>query len=133
MTDLVKLATAFRDCTRFWIVNDYSPVLPVDERSYRIAHGERDWRVAWNVVEVAAIFGFERPDVMLSTGAGLAVSAAVVARAAGIPVLYVEPASAVTDLTLTGKLMRCLATRNYVQWRSLQRVAPWASYEGGLL
>jgi UDP-N-acetylglucosamine:LPS N-acetylglucosamine transferase len=132
LTDLLELSRAFDDWSRFWIVNDYSPVLPENERSYRISHAERDWRVLWNIAEVAAIFAREKPQMMLSTGAGLAISAAVVARAAGIPVIYVEPSSAVTHLTLTGRLMRPLANRFYVQWPSMLKAAPWAKYDGGL-
>ena len=133
MTELLQLSRAFDDWSRFWVINDYSPVLPSGERTYRISHGERDWRVLWNVVEVAAIFSREKPDLMLSTGASPAVSAALVARAAGIPVIYVEPSSAVTQLTLTGRLIRPLASRFYVQWPGLLGIARWAKYEGGLL
>jgi UDP-N-acetylglucosamine:LPS N-acetylglucosamine transferase len=117
-----------------WVVNDESPVLPTDVSAYRIAHAERDLLVLWNLVEVAAIFARERPDLMLSMGAGPAVPAAIVAKLAGIPVVYVEPSSAVKHLTLTGRLMRHLSDAFYVQWRQLQRrEAPWARYVGGLL
>jgi beta-1,4-N-acetylglucosaminyltransferase len=133
LTELLQLCRAFDDWSRFWVVNDYSPVLPEGECTYRISHGERDWRVFWNVAEIAAIFAREKPDLMLSTGASPAVSAAIVARAAGIPVIYVEPSSAVTRLTLTGRLMRPLANRFYVQWPSLLKIATWAQYEGSIL
>lgn len=133
LTELLQLVRWLGEPDRFWVINDYSPVLPDGERAFRIAHGERDWRVAWNVLEVAAIFSRETPDIMISAGAGLAVSAAIVARVAGIPVIYVEPSSAVTQLTMTGGLMRYLANRNYVQWDSLRAVAPWAIYRGGIL
>ncbi len=133
LTDLLALVVAFEGWERFWVVNDHSPTLPRNERAYRISHAERDWRVAWNVFEIAAIFSREEPDLMLSTGAGPAVPAALVARAGDIPVIYVEPSSAVTNLTLTGRLIRPLASRFYVQWAELRRRAPWALYEGGLL
>lgn len=133
LTDLLELIGAFDGWDRFWVVNDHSPVLPPGERAYRIVHAERDWRVAWNFLEIAAIFSREEPDLMLSTGAGPAVPAAVITRLAGLPVIYVEPSSAVTNLTLTGRLVRPFASRFYVQWAALQRRAPWARFEGGLL
>jgi UDP-N-acetylglucosamine:LPS N-acetylglucosamine transferase len=132
LTELLALARAFAAWERFWVVNDETPILPASEKAYRICHAERDWRVFRNVAEFAAIFSREQPDLVLSAGAGPAVPAALVARAAGIPVMYVEPTSAVTRLTLTGRLMRFLANDFFVQWRSLQRVAPWADYEGSL-
>lgn len=132
LTDLLQLAAAFDDWDRFWVVNDYSPVLPSSERAYRICHAERDWRVLWNLVEVAAVFAREQPDLLLSAGAGPAVPAAIIARAAGIPVIYVEASCAVTRLTLTGRLMRPLSSRFYVQWEHLLSVAPWARFAGGV-
>lgn len=134
LAELLELAEAFAGHELVWILNDHSPVLPPDARAFVISHAERDWRVAWNLVELSALLSRERPDVLVSMGAGPAVPAAVIARLAGIPVLYVEPSSAVTALTLTGRLMRRLATRYYVQWRSLRDTqAPWASFVGGLL
>ncbi len=132
LTELREL-TENLDDELIWIVNDESPVLPPGVSAYRIAHAERDWLVLWNLVEVAAIFSREKPDALLSMGAGPAVPAAVVAKLAGIPIVYVEPSSAVRHLTLTGRLMRFLADAFYVQWRSLADEAPWARYVGGLL
>jgi UDP-N-acetylglucosamine:LPS N-acetylglucosamine transferase len=133
LTDLCALVEQITDAELVWILNDDSPVLPAGARGYRIAHAERDWRVAWNIVELAAILSRERPDVVLSAGAGPAIPAALVARIAGVPVVYVEPSCAVTRLTLTGTLMRYLADSYFVQWRPLTKLAPWARFVGGLL
>lgn len=133
LAELLELAEAFAGHELVWILNDRSPVLPEGVRAYVISHAERDWRVAWNVVELAAILSRERPDLLVSTGAGPAVPAALLARLAGIPVLYVEASSAVSELTLTGRLMRRLATRFYVQWESLRDKVPEARFAGGLL
>lgn len=133
LAELLELAEAFAGHELVWILNDRSPVLPEGVRAYVISHAERDWRVAWNVVELAAILSRERPDLLVSTGAGPAVPAALLARLAGIPVLYVEGSWAVRELTLTGRLMRRLATRFYVQWESLRDKVPEARFAGGLL
>jgi len=133
LTDLVALTDAFEGCDRFWVLNDASPVLSADERTYRIAHAERDWRVALNVLEVAAIFAREVPDIMISAGAGPAVPAALVARAMGLPVVYIEASCAVRRLTMTGRLMRPLSHRFYVQWPALAREHSWARFVGGVL
>jgi UDP-N-acetylglucosamine:LPS N-acetylglucosamine transferase len=133
LAELLALKDAFEDADRIWILNDRSPVLPPGERAYVIAHAERDLRVLWNLVELAAILSRERPDVVLSTGAGPAVPAALVARLAGVPFVYVESIAAVSRLTLTGKLMRPLARSFYVQWEGLRRFARRARFAGGIL
>ena len=133
LSELCELASALGEHELVWIVNDESPVLPPGVHAYRVAHAERDWRVAWNLVEFAAIFARERPQAMLSTGAGPAIPAGLIARLAGIPYVHVEPSSAVTELTLTGRLARWITPEVYVQWESLRARAPWAKYAGGLL
>lgn len=117
---------------RVWILNDDSPVLPAETPAWIIAHAERDLRVVTNVFEVAAIFARERPDAMLSLGAGPAIPAAIVARLAGIPVFYVEPSSAVSRPTLTGRLMRWLTGERWAQWPDVARQLR-ARFAGGLL
>ncbi|MFO0745646.1 MAG: hypothetical protein U1F43_08230 [Myxococcota bacterium] len=115
-----------------WIQNDDSPVLPADVPAWIVQHAERDRRVFSNVLEFAAIFARERPDAMLSLGAGPAVPAALIARLAGIPVFYVEPSSAVTEPTLTGRLMRWLTGERWAQWPEVARKLR-ARFVGGLL
>jgi UDP-N-acetylglucosamine:LPS N-acetylglucosamine transferase len=133
LAELLELQPALDGHRVFWVVNDDSPVLPAGAEVHRISHGERDWRVVWNVVEVARIFLRRQPDLMISLGAGPAVSAAVVARALGIEVIYIEPSSAVTAPTLTGRLMRHLTRRLYVQWPSLEKRLRGSRFAGGLL
>lgn len=130
---MCSLAQALSHHELIWIVNDLSPVLPEGARAYRVSHAERDVRVLWNLVEFAAILSREQPNVLLSTGAGPAVPAALVAKLAGIPVIYVEASCAVTELTVTGRLMRHLADSFFVQWQPVSQKAPWARFVGGLL
>ena len=133
LAELLELEPALAEHELVWILNDASPVLPAGREYYRVTHAERDWRVAWNVVELGRIFLATRPDAMLSMGAGPAVPAALVARALGIPILYIEPSSAVRRPTLTGRLMRWLTPRRYVQWPELLAALPGSRYAGGLL
>lgn len=132
LTELLRLTSTLPG-EKVWVLNDATPILPPEVAPYRVAHAERDLRVLWNLVEMAAIFARERPDVLLSVGAGPAVPAAVVARLAGIPVVYVEPSSAVRELTLTGRIMRYLANVFFVQSEELAKTHRWARFAGSLL
>jgi len=133
LSELLELLPALDGHELCWITNDPSPVLPPEIRPILVAHAERDWRVLWNVVEFAAILGRERPDLVLSMGAGPAVPAALICRLAGVPFLYIEPSSAVTDPTVTGRLMQRLATERWVQWPGLRERLRQSRYVGGLL
>lgn len=120
LTELLALRTAYEDLPHFYVFNDvtqFSP--PEDVNVYTVAHAERDIRVLWNVFEFARIFLRERPSVLLSTGAGPAIPAAIVAKAMGIRVIYVETIAAAERPTLTGVLMQPFADALFVQWPSL--------------
>lgn len=80
----------------------------------------RNLRLAWRVLRR------ERPDVVLSTGAGVAVPFFVLARLTGVPTVYLEVYDRLDTPTLTGRLCRPFATRMLVQWeeqRALYRDA----------
>ena len=47
--------------------------------------------------------------------------------------IYIEPISSVTRLSLTGRLMRPLANRFFVQWPELAREIKGSVLAGGLL
>lgn len=132
LSDLLAMTSNLQGFERVWVLQGPSLLLPGGERFYLVAHAERDWRVVWNLLEFAAIIARERPDAVLSAGAGIAVPAAVVARLARIPFVYVEPSCCVTRLSLTGRLVRRLTSRFYVQWPQLRKMAPKARYEGGV-
>jgi UDP-N-acetylglucosamine:LPS N-acetylglucosamine transferase len=119
LTELLALLPALRDHDDFWVINDRSPVLPAEARAYRIVHAERSPLVAWNALECAAIFARERPDAMVSTGASPAVSAAVAARLAGVPVVFIEPSSQIRRPSVTARFMEWAATERFVQHEAL--------------
>lgn len=125
LTELLCLREAYECHRHFYVFNDLTQfVPPAGVNVYTIAHAERDLRVFSNVVEVLRIFRRERPTVMLTTGAGPGVSAAVAARLMGIRVVFVETVAAVTKPSLTGVLMEPLAHSYFVQWPELAKGKP---------
>lgn len=61
------------------------------------------------------------PDVILSTGAGLAVPFFVVGRLLGVRLVYVESFTRVERPALTGRLVYPLASTFFVQWPTSSR------------
>ena len=117
LTELLALKSAFEDLEHFYVFNDEAPFQPPKNISvYTVAHAERDLLVAKNLLEFYRIFKKEKPTVMLSTGAGPAVPAAVVAKMLGIRVVFVESVAAVHQPTLTGILMQPFCDTLFVQW-----------------
>jgi len=78
--------------------------------------------VAWRVVRSA------RPRVMVTTGAGVAVPFAWIARLFGTSVVYVESLSRIEEPSLSYRLIAPIAERLYVQWPELARAQPRARF-----
>jgi UDP-N-acetylglucosamine:LPS N-acetylglucosamine transferase len=74
-----------------------------------------------------------RPDLVVSTGAAVAVPFFVVARLLRIPVVYVEVFDRIDSPTLSGRLCRPIATRFCVQWPEQQAHYPGSIVIGPLL
>ena len=128
------LRPAYEHLSHFYIINDRIELPPdMSAKTYFIRHAERDIGVVVNLWEVLQIVRRERPTVMLSTGAGPAVPAALVGRLFGITVIYVETITRVSSPSLTGRLMYHLAHRFYYQWPELARFFPSGRYAGSLI
>lgn len=121
LAQLLRLEPWWSRHDRAWVTFDLpgSP-LPAGERSYT-AHSPTTRNVP-NLVRNQAlavrVLRAERPDVVVSTGAGVALPFFLAARVMGVPCAYLEVYDRIDTRTLTGRLCRPLANRFLVQWDS---------------
>lgn len=73
------------------------------------------------------------PDLVVSSGAGVALPFFVLAWAMRIPTVYVEVFDRIDSRTLTGRLCRPFTTRFLVQWPEQQALYPGSVVIGPLL
>jgi UDP-N-acetylglucosamine:LPS N-acetylglucosamine transferase len=133
LTEVRALKPVYGRHEHFYVLNDRI-VLPEDMqgRTHFIRHSERDWLFFVNLWEALQILRRERPHLILSTGAGLAVPFALLGRLYGIRTIFIECATQVIKPSLTGRIMYYLAWRFFYQWKSLRAHFPKAIC-GGLL
>lgn len=79
-----------------------------------------------NVALAFRVLRAERPDVVVSTGAGVAAPFFLAARMMGIRTVYIEVFDRVDSPTLTGKLCYPLADLFCTQWEAQERIYPGA-------
>lgn len=84
------------------------------------------WQSFWLVVK-------NRPELVISTGAGMVVPTCVIAKLLGARLVFIETAARVTTPSRTGKFLYRFADEFYVQWKPLLQVYPKAKYGGVLL
>jgi UDP-N-acetylglucosamine:LPS N-acetylglucosamine transferase len=87
----------------------------------------RNFGVAWR-----ALRRF-RPEVVVSTGAAVAVPVFYLARLMGIRTVYVEVYDRLDTPTLTGRLCRPVSDLFLVQWEEQLKIYPEATVIGQLL
>jgi UDP-N-acetylglucosamine:LPS N-acetylglucosamine transferase len=135
LTEVRTLLPAYQQYSHCYVLNDKA-ILPKDMkgRTYFISHSERDWRFFVNLWEALRILWKERPQVILSTGAGPAVPFALVGRFLfGCRVVFVETITCVNKPSLTGRIMYRLAHDFFYQWRNLEQYYPQGRFGGPLL
>ncbi len=135
--ELFRLRDLWERHDRFWATlrgEDTEDLLDGERRYWahqpttrNIPNLLRNARLAWTVLRR------ERPDVVVSTGAAIAVPFLYVARVLGIPTVYIESLARTRDLSLTGKLVYPVSDRFLVQWPSLAGFRRRAVFKGQVL
>jgi UDP-N-acetylglucosamine:LPS N-acetylglucosamine transferase len=74
-----------------------------------------------------------RPDLIVSTGAGVAIPFVLLARVLGLPSVYIEVVDRVNTRTMTGRICYRLVDTFLVQWTEQLRLYPHASVIGVLI
>lgn len=126
LQQMLALRPAWEDLDRFWVTLEGPDVevLLADEQ-VRLAHGPtnrslknllRNLRLAWTVMRR------ERPDAVLSTGAGVAVPFLVLGRLLGSRTVYVESLTRTESLSLSGRMVYPFVAEFYVQWPGTTRL-----------
>lgn len=134
LTEVRVLQPLYENYEHFYVLNDRVS-LPEDMkgRTYFIRHSERDWLFFINLWEAWKILRKERPELILSTGAGPVVPFALVGKLLGVSALFIETFNRVTEPSLSGRIMYYLADRLFYQWKTLERFYPKGIYGGPLL
>lgn len=74
-----------------------------------------------------------RPDMILTTGSGVAAPFAWCARVLGIPCVFIESITRITELSLTARLVKPFVTKLLVQWPELTKRYSRVEYHGGIV
>jgi beta-1,4-N-acetylglucosaminyltransferase len=137
LLQLVALREAWGGFSRLWVTFDRgdSRTLLAEEEVV-IAYGPTNRSVvnlARNIALALRVVRRSRPQVVLTTGAGVAVPFAWIGRLCGAKVVYVESVTRIDGPSLSYRLVRPIVSRLYVQWPDLLEALPHARYRGSIL
>jgi beta-1,4-N-acetylglucosaminyltransferase len=100
-------------------------------------HHQRNYlpigRILLSILQQLIIVLRVRPNVVFSTGPGIAIPSAVWGRLFGAKIIHIETAARMIRLSTSGRIMYKLAHLFFVQWESMLDQYPKAIYAGRLL
>ncbi len=136
LLQLVALGAAWQGYSRTWVTFDKSDArsLLADE-DVVFAYGPTN-RSIRNLIRnlwlAARVVRRIRPRVLITTGAGVAVPFAWMARLHGARVVYVESLTRISERSLSCRLIAPVAERRYAQWPELAEVDPGMRFVGSV-
>lgn len=86
-----------------------------------------------NTAQAVGVLRRERPHVVVTTGAGVALPYFVLAKLVGVRTVYIEVYDRMDSRTLTARLCRPFTDLFCVQWEEQRRLYPGAVVVGPLL
>ena len=134
LTEMLELMEAFKghDLSYFCYEAETTAPLP---NAYCVPNMARNpIEFVLNLLRVFRLFRRTRPDLVVSTGAEIALPVILVAKLLAIPSLYIECGAQVAHPSFTGRIMYWLADTFFVQWPELKKVyGPRAVFRGSLI
>lgn len=136
LTHLYLLKPFWKDKERFWVTFDKE-----DARS--VLQGEKMYPCHYptnrnlknlikNTILAIKVLRKERPDVIISSGAAVAVPFFYLGKLFGAKTVYIEVFDRIDAPTLTGKLVYPVTDTFVVQWEEMKKVYPKAINLGGI-
>ncbi len=134
LTEMLSLMEAFEGFETFFFCYDADTTRRLS-RAYLVPNMARNpVEFVKNLFRAARIFRRERPRLIVSTGAEIAIPVAIVGKLFGARLVHVECGAQVVTPSFTGRVLYWIADAFYVQWPELlQAYGPRAQYRGSLV
>ena len=136
LSHLYLLKPTWEQYDRFWVTFDKQDAnsILVGEKVYHCYHPTN--RNVKNLIKNTflsfKVLFKERPDVIISSGAAVAVPFFYLGKILGMKLIYVEVFDRVDKPTMTGKLVYPIANEFIVQWDEQLKVYPKAKNFGSI-
>jgi len=134
--ELFLLNRSWRQYPHFWVTfdsEDTCSLLEEDKAYWAFSPTNRNiFNFIKNLWLARRILSHERPDFIVSTGAGIAVPFAIIGKLFRIKVIYIESLARVENLSLSGKIIYFFADEFIVRWPQLALRFKKAKYVGAL-
>jgi len=135
LTQMFFLLEAFEGHEIFFVTNDDPRIKQVKYKKFLLEYiNLNPWKMIKAFIRTFEILIKEKPDIIISTGAEIAIPFFILARIMGIKTIYIESWSRVKNMSRTGRILYYIADVFLVQWIDLlKKYGKKARYEGGVV
>lgn len=136
LTHLYQLKDFWKNKERFWVTFD-------KEDANSVLDGEKIYHCYFptnrniknlirNTFLAIKVLFKERPDIIISSGAAVAVPFFYIGKLLGAKLVYIEVYDRIDKSTMTGKLVYPITDKFIVQWEEMKKVYPKAVNLGSI-
>lgn len=135
LVEVLQLLEAFEDCPLFFLTYKEKATLNRKNTYYVSNFAKNPFSLVVGIVKILLLFLKERPRVLFSTGAEIAIPSFYIGRFLfRTKLIYLECSAQVYNRSLTGKWVYPITDLFLVQWEPLLRqYGSRAKYVGGLI
>ena len=136
LTHLYMLKHFWQDKERFWVTfekDDSKSLLKDEQKYYCYFPTNRNIKnLIRNTFLAIRVLKKEKPDVIVSTGAAVAVPFFYIGKLMGAKTVYIEVYDRIDAPTLTGRLVHPITDCFIVQWEDMKKVYKNSVYFGSI-
>lgn len=137
LSQLKELLKIVKDDDYFMVTEEnlVSQSLKASHRVYFLKQQERKsirfpFVFIANILKSIFILIRERPQLIITTGAGAVIPLCIIGKIFGAKLVFIESFAKINSPTITGKILYKFADRFYIQWEELKEYYPNATYRG---
>jgi UDP-N-acetylglucosamine:LPS N-acetylglucosamine transferase len=123
--ELLSVSEAFADYRRVWLLEPSSRASALLEQGERVellrptSRNPLRANLPWNARAAVRVLRRHNPEVVVTTGAGIAAPFVVLSRLRGTKLIFIETVARIESPSASGRLLSPLAERTLVQWPDL--------------
>lgn len=136
LTHLYMLKPFWKDMDRFWVTFDKTDANSIlkDEKVYHcyFPTNRNIKNLLKNTILAIKVLHKEKPNLIISSGAAVAVPFFWLGKLRGAKTIYIEVFDRIDKPTLTGKLVYPVTDKFIVQWDEMKKVYPKSENLGSI-
>ncbi len=121
LTEILEYTQYLEKSEYFFVINQKKDISYLGKKYYVVTHSTLDLKFFLVLFQAYKILKIEKPDLIISTGASLAIQFFLLAKILKIKNIFIESLTRVNDLSRTGKIVKLFTKNFYVQTSTLQK------------